>query len=373
MSSLNDDFVFRPLPAIAHPVQFPFPSANPLGPLADLPGDWGGHGFNVIWRPNDTPHQPRFLELNLTNESLKFQTISGKIPNRGLLQQDINMFGVTYLQQISDANVDAGLHIEPGVWAVVPETTDPPVPPTVVRMASIPHGTTILAQGSAVSRAGPPDIPDNDIRPFLDGEPSDRVNFAEQDLDTPTNFRSAPAQIVGIVQSAVDNPNSLLRSAIAGQTILSTITLEVATASPAPITGGGTANTAFLAGAGHGPNAVATSMMSTFWIELVQGAPDFLQLQYSQTVLLKFANMTWPHVSVGTLRKVVPVTVPLWKVDPDMPLSELAKVDSPIPLGGAHVRMLQSFGVQSMRSSGVPTKVKTSDQMQLPPTSEPEA
>ncbi len=67
------------------------------------------------------------------------------------------MFGLTYLQQISDANLKAGLHIEPGIWAVVPTTTNPAEGPTVVRMASIPHGTTILAQGTATtaSRARP--------------------------------------------------------------------------------------------------------------------------------------------------------------------------------------------------------------------------
>ena len=37
-----------------------------------------------------TPGQDPFLELNLTNESLKFDSISGAIPNRGLLQPDIN-------------------------------------------------------------------------------------------------------------------------------------------------------------------------------------------------------------------------------------------------------------------------------------------
>ena len=62
---------------------------------------------------------------------------------------DINMYGLTYLQQISEASTGAGLHIEPGIWATVPHTTDPNEPASVVRMASIPHGTVILAQGVA--------------------------------------------------------------------------------------------------------------------------------------------------------------------------------------------------------------------------------
>lgn len=340
MPTLNEDFVFRPLPALEHAIHFPFPLPNPLGPLANLPGDWGGKGFNVIWRPNHTPGQDRFLELNLTNESLKFEAISGAIPNRGLLQPDINMFGVTYLQQISDANLNAGLHIEPGIWAVVPPTTNPADPATVVRMGSIPHGTTILAQGVATGAAGPPNIPNDNILPFIIGNPGAVFHFPEQNLAAPTAFRSPPAQIAGITQGMVDNPNSVLQAAIAGQTILSTTTLQVSTTPTAPITGGGTANTAFLAGSAGGPNAVSASISATFWIELVKGTPNFLQLQYSQVVMLNFNGLSWPHVTVGTLKKNVPVVVPPWKVDPDMPIAELAKVHPPIPPEGARERSL---------------------------------
>ena len=82
------------------------------------------------------------------------------------------MFGLTYLQQISEASTGAGLHIEPGIWATVPHTTDPNEPPTVVRMASIPHGTVVLAQGiSQVIAGGPQHIPDNNILPFFFHDP----------------------------------------------------------------------------------------------------------------------------------------------------------------------------------------------------------
>jgi hypothetical protein len=340
MPSLNEDFVFRPLPALENVIHFPFPLLNPLGPLANLPGTWGGGGFNMIWRPNHTPGQDRFLELNLTKESLKFETISGAIPNRGLLQADINMFGITYMQQISDANLDAGLHIEPGIWAVVPPTTNPAETATVVRMGSIPHGTTILGQGTATSVSGPPAIPNTNIMPFIIGSPSSVFHFPEQNLATPTAFRSSGVQMTGITQAMVDNPNSVLQAAIAGQTILSTTILQVATKPAAPVTGGGTANTAFLAGGASGPNAVSAFMTATFWIEVVQGTPNFLQLQYSQLVMLNFNGLSWPHITVGTLRKNVPVVVPPWKIDPDMPLSELQRFHPPIPPEGAPVRTL---------------------------------
>jgi len=156
---LKSDFSFRPLPDIKRPLRFSLETraavaAAPLGPLQDLPGTWTGKGFNVIWRPNSAPGEDHFLELNLTEEILEIEEVKGPIPNRGLLQPDINMFGVTYLQQIKDANNKAGLHIEPGIWASVPQTENPAEAPTVVRMASIPHGTTILAQGLATEIAG---------------------------------------------------------------------------------------------------------------------------------------------------------------------------------------------------------------------------
>ena len=218
---LKEDFVFQPLPPIDQTIHFPFPQLlNPLGPLASLVGTWDGKGLNVIWRPSHTPGQDRFLELNLTTETVQFEAISGAIPNRGLLQADMNMFGITYLQQISDTNLKAGLHIEPGIWAAVPATTNPAEGPTVVRMASIPHGTTILAQGTATTTAAAPNIPDTNILPFTIGHPTGTFNFPEQNLSIPTTFRSPAAQLVGITQAMVNNPNSVLKTAIAGQTIL---------------------------------------------------------------------------------------------------------------------------------------------------------
>ena len=106
---LAPDFVFQPLPPVADNSAAAKP--NPLGALAGLAGKWSGAGFNVIWRPFHEPAtQDRFLELNVTSEQLEFDPVSGAIPNRGLLQGDIEMFGLTYLQQISDANLKAGLY-----------------------------------------------------------------------------------------------------------------------------------------------------------------------------------------------------------------------------------------------------------------------
>ncbi len=300
---LADSFSFQPLPAIQNAVQQPFPDvASPLGPLAGLAGKWTGRGFNIIWRPNHTPGQDHFLEINVTSEQLEFTPINGQIPNRGLLQPDINMFGLTYLQQISDANLNAGLHIEPGLWVVIPKTTDPNVPPTVARLASIPHGTTIVAQGTATPSAAAPTIPNTSIKPFSIGQPTPEFDFAEQTLTNHTQFRTAGAGLTGVTQAMVNNPNSILQAALAGLHITATTTLHV-TSTDKPVPGGGTANTAFLKGGADGPNADAASVNATFWLETLQGQSAPTQLQYAQTVLLNFAGLSWPHITVATLRK----------------------------------------------------------------------
>jgi hypothetical protein len=132
-----------------------------LGPLQDLAGTWKGKGFNLIARPNFHDKTDLYLQLNQTRETLKFDPIGSSIPNRGFGQDDIELFGLTYLQQISDAAFDGALHIEPGIWVTQPTTTFPPetAPPPgrlVARMGTIPHGNSLLAEGIAEPFAGPP-------------------------------------------------------------------------------------------------------------------------------------------------------------------------------------------------------------------------
>ncbi len=290
---------------------------DPLGALAPLAGTWKGHGFNAIWRPhNPAGVQDRFLELNLTDETIVFTPINGPIPNRGLAMPDIDMFGLTYMQQISGSVSKAGLHIEPGIWANVPKTTDPNEPATVVRMASIPHGTVILAQGvSQVLAGGPQVIPDSNILPFFFGSPPPAnadfntvaQTFPELNLSIPTPFRSAAGSVT---QDMVKNPNSVIQAALQaslqGTHMKSRTFLHVATTATVVHGGGGTANTAFLASSSNPPggNAKATEVEAIFWIETIAGTgghPDIQQLQYTQRVQLDFNGIHWPHVTVSTL------------------------------------------------------------------------
>jgi hypothetical protein len=147
-----------------------------LGLLAELAGNWHGTGFNLVARPDFQDQTNLFLELNLTSETTKFDPISSSIPNRGFLQPDIELFGLTYLQKISDATTGGALHIEPGIWITQPATAEPFLSPPdggqlVSRMANIPHGNSLLAQGVATAFEGPPTISPG-ANPIAGGNPA---------------------------------------------------------------------------------------------------------------------------------------------------------------------------------------------------------
>ncbi|HET9627262.1 MAG TPA: heme-binding protein [Kofleriaceae bacterium] len=382
-----DALVARPVDALhpaaipGLPIRLPINPTPPLGPLAPMVGSWKGSGFNTIFRPlnPNSPVDPKIfpvkptgdnvLELNLTSESTTFTAIEGDIPNRGMVMPDINLHGMIYLQQINDVTTspNVGIHIEPGIWVVIPPTTDPSAGQTVCRMASIPHGTTINAQGTTTVIAGPPTIPAVDITPIILST-GNHFKFPSQtatNQGTPRIPQDLTPFITSekITQAMLDDPNSVLRNAIAGQKIISTTQVSISTDLVPPIaSGGGTDNIAFLLNGGEGqdkinnpasPNANAIRMNATFWIETVErditipifkvgdphvelplpvthgGGPlkltidparpvtkpvtiklRFTQIQYTQTVFLNFNGLSWPHVSVATLVPSGPVVVP---------------------------------------------------------------
>jgi hypothetical protein len=363
-----------------------------LGPLASLVGSWRGPGFNAIWRPDNI--QPpansavkRFLELNLTTDSFEFQVIPGAVPNRGFnTQADLELYGLHYLQRTRDADpppfstAGQALHIEPGPFMNVPGSEANNNQATIVRMGSIPHGTTVLMQGpnpGAEATHGAPSIPPLlpfanfpgvqpltttggigiqpiSIAPSTPGPPavpygSEHVVPENQNTAADTAFPATqsngpyPTEFQGFV----NDPNSVLRDATAGQDILGFIQIEL----KAPGVGQGIENIPFLgipnldysaATAATNPtnaidtspvvststpNAFVYSAQATFWIEFVRipfnvppvHAPDpnpssilhqvepffdqphFLQLQYSQLVILVFNDILWPHVTVATV------------------------------------------------------------------------
>ena len=304
-------------------------------------GIWSGTGFNMIWRPdfgrvNGNPND-FFLELNETLETLSFKDITGGVPgrgiaNRGAVNPDIQLGGIAYTQEISDANDtetvngvtrNAGLHFEPGVWVNVVPTDNPKEPGSVARMGTVPHGTTINLQGAslgAFENAAGIDmtqiIKPSSITPSkILTDPSDEsqlVHFNAQETidsaqpDGPS--RTPVSKLKQLDQAHLTDPHRYLFDALAGQTITKLVTLIVASdprARPgkSPEVGGGIDNIAFLQGT-TAPNANVTPASSIFWIEEgtdAQGYP-LRQLQYTQRVLLKFNGLNWPHVTVGTLR-----------------------------------------------------------------------
>jgi len=265
-------------------------SQDNLGPLSELAGTWVGQGFNMIAVPDHQNGREFRLIVNATNETLAFTPIGGAVPNRGSKQDDVNIFGLTYLQQVSDSATNEGIHIEPGIWLNVPATSDPSAPSTIVRQSTIPHGDSVLAQGQASTVARAPIIdPVSPLPTPLPGQPSLPLGYTDPYLhgNFPPGFD-------------MTNPNQALVDALnkeqaQGMKIVQTINLPVDSKST-----GGIVNIPFIV-----ENANATELSAIFWIETVQ-RPDgsqFLQLQYTQTVLLVFENIVWPHVSVATLIK----------------------------------------------------------------------
>ncbi|HEV3437088.1 MAG TPA: hypothetical protein VG122_07000, partial [Gemmata sp.] len=244
-----------------------------------------------------------------------------------------------------------------------PSTTVPAEGPTLARMASIPHGTTIQAQGTSTSIGGPPTIPAVDITPFVVGktQATGPIPFPSQTAaqqGTPRIPQDLTPFINNgkITQAILSDPNTVIRNHNSQQKITSTTQIFISSNPATPLFGGGTDNIAFLEGdpAANKPNAQAFQMEATFWIETVEvtievpifrpGQPPLMiqgevkvpgqprptfsvippveittprkitfaytQIQYSQVVMLKFNGLNWPHVSVATLVPAEAVSVP---------------------------------------------------------------
>lgn len=330
------------------------PPAPKLGPLENLVGVWiaRGTGWNMIALPfHNAPSPPAGFKfrvlMNQYDEELRFTFVDDDVPNRGLVRPgspDFDQFVVTldYLQKIAQVAAedrpDSGglagkpglpIHHEPGLWLydknrrskddeikgdVVSE-----VELDVARLASIPHGNSVLALGKSEVHKGMPPIPS------LSGLPSGRF----EDVATPDyDFRDAsnPDPYLEPYRHYIDKPfmgnvtvpgfpgfspadmNQILRFANKGLKIVRTTTLTVDSTRRS----GGIRNVPFSV-----REAEPVSMKSTFWIqELAEkdknGKPK-LRLQYSQVVMLNFfrpredelpERAAWPHISIATLEKM---------------------------------------------------------------------
>lgn len=296
-----------------------------LGPLAELPGKWMGSGFNLISLPDKQNGNIFRLKLNAVRETLTF-TETGVIPNRGFVQPDIAFFGLSYLQEISDATTNEPLHVEPGLWLALPRAKGDPVTPpwkwSVARLGTIPHGDALFAQGpyktnpNTVDKTGRPFINVVDSTPFTLDPQGARVNKTDATYLKPFTTAVLPP---GIPVGSIANPNLVLADAIKDQNIVQTVVLAISAAAVGdidlgdvdpvlnrppiprnPNNNGSITNIPFVVA-----NANANSFAAIFWIETVQNpnGSQFLQLQYTQTVILEFDGVKWPHISAATLIK----------------------------------------------------------------------
>jgi hypothetical protein len=327
------------------------PPLPQLGPLEQLVGVWTGQGtgWNMIALPFQAAPAPpagfKFRVLmNQYSEELQFTFVDDNVPNRGLTRlpdPDSDQFVVTldYQQKIAQVDAEdrpdshglAGLeglpiHHEAGLWLYEknrPSKDDnikgdevSEVVLDVARLASIPHGNSVLAVGTSALHQGMPEIPP------ISGLPSGRF----EDVKTPGyDFRSDPylapykhyvdhpfmGDVVGVPGFPGFSPadmNEILRFVNQGVDIVQTTTLTVD-------------STRKSAGISNAPFSVreaeAVSMKSTFWIQELaahdeNGNPR-LRLQYSQVVMLHFFRpredefpdrAVWPHISIATLEKM---------------------------------------------------------------------
>ncbi len=312
---------------------------NSLGPLKLLPGEWEakGTGWNMIALPFQgaqppSGHQFRVL-MNQYDEKLNFAFIDANVPNRGLRdlgvttgQFDQKLVTLDYQQHIKQvvaedfpvSNLAGGpgldIHHEPGLWLFMKNLTTNGL--DIARLASVPHGNSILALGKSKKVRGMPDIPP------INGLPIGRF---EDILSGDYDFKTDP--YLKPYKKYIDNPffgnvpttgsfpgfspanmNAILQFANKGVKIKRTTILSVDT----KIEDGGVSNIPFIV-----KQAEAVSMRSTFWIQELADKDPYgkpkLRLQYSQVVMLNFfspredqlpGRATWPHISICTLDKV---------------------------------------------------------------------
>ncbi|KAF4960490.1 hypothetical protein FSARC_10458 [Fusarium sarcochroum] len=228
------------------------PSLEELAPAApivsiDLPKTFN-YGPTVLQPPIQTSGEPVYR--------IRTQTIVDAMPPR---ERDTE----------SD-KFPPVIHFEPGPWMRVPKVVEmPKLPGSYCRMGSIPHGTTINAQGFQPSRTdmGAPKIPEIDITPVslpLSPGPRDvaineaaRVKFASQAADDNASRRLpqdlSPFMANGtITQRILDDPNSILRDANEGKDIIENTMFAVSTNAPSGAFGGGTSNIGFNMGTDEG-------------------------------------------------------------------------------------------------------------------------
>lgn len=284
-----------------------------LGPLKQLTGVWSnvpnlaGRGWNMIALPfiKEGASLNYRLLLNQYNENHQFGLVDKGVPNRGVdlnEPENTDQFVATldYDQSITQIAAmdfpesgkagpsDLPIHHEPGLFLHLTNLATTGF--DIARLGSIPHGNSVLALGKARTIDGAPTIPQESGLP---------IGF--QKLDNPylapyKHFHENLFQ--GVFDPTI--PNDLLTKANEGVAIVKTTELMF----DSTIESGGISNIPFIK-----RQADASRMTATFWIQELadtdSNGDPILRLQYTQTVILNFFGIDWPHVSINTLQKVV--------------------------------------------------------------------
>lgn len=302
-----------------------------LGPLAPLLGKWVSpvQGWNLIALPFRDPSAPfnyRLL-MNQYGEELDFFFVDENIPNRGINPDSIGvtdqlLTGLDYQQvvkQVAAADSPSselrspdgkGIHHEPGLFLHilnhVSEHEGEAL--SIARLATIPHGDSVLALGKVRQFDGPPTIPDLNAFPVGVNQDPETSRYLEPYKHFEDNkFRgTVPIDFDVFPGFFASNANAILQFAIPAERVVRTTELHFDT----KFGTGGIHNIPFVV-----REANATEMIATFWIMEMEpavagGAPQFI-MQYSQTVFLDFFPVPgdptklirWPHVSINTLTK----------------------------------------------------------------------
>ncbi|TID17750.1 hypothetical protein E6O75_ATG10395 [Venturia nashicola] len=309
---LVDKTVDKDIEPLTSPVRFPIRKVSRYGEaISRLVGAFSGPGFNLIFRPHtdksmdtDPDLKLKFkltipeggfmddlLELNLTHELWTFPKLAGHlgdVPNRVATNtSDVFLHGIPYTQivrDVTDASIDPGtrvpvdrlgknadknpekqkliadIHFEPGLFMHVDNSRPVSNQATICRMASIPHGTTINAQGvvspkedvfkkddvkfDGKLRPGIPGFSSTASQPFkLNNSgpandpkffpfPGNQFNLKKKDATRlPQDLEPfiAKNSIESITEKMVQDPNELLRNHNVGKIFSQVITFTVAT------------------------------------------------------------------------------------------------------------------------------------------------
>ena len=267
--------------------------ADIYGPLSELIGIWSGNnGVNLIAVPDQ---QGGFtLLVDEYYETLTVTALNSPTPNR-LMESIEQIPTLMYSLMIHKSSDNTLMHAENGIWELL-DKSDLNDGYDLARITTVPHGDAVMALGNSSANTGGPVI-DATMSALPTGDLPPVLGYADvySHIEVP-GFHSG-------------FPNTYLIAHLdaqkkAGQTVLSTVQLDVST-----LNNGGIHNIPSIS-----KKVNAKAFESTFWLETVKDeatGKTFPQLQYSQNTNLEFPvrgntgdeTIQWPHVNVNTLIK----------------------------------------------------------------------